>query len=523
MHIVEIRDLDGPNLFLLEPAIKVELGGVRDADLQSVSAKLEDTIRRLHSGTNQPDPQVMSTPMETPGHLTVAYSWQKRAFATAMGTWAAELVTGERYDEDHMISELREILLAEPEDDDAPLMIRDEDRSIPIVAITGTNGKTTTSRLIASVLKFLGHKAGLTSSSGVYIDKELVLAGDYSGPSGARRVFAEPDVEFAVLETARGGMLLRGCGFEHSDVSVITNVTEDHLGLHGIHSIEGLANVKRIIARVVKPGGFCVLNGDDERVLAMKHDTPGTPVLFSRRPDNDAVTSHIAEGGAALVVAKNGDFVWYQGGQPQVITNVSDIPMTFNGKATHQVENALAATGALIGLGIVPENIREGLRAFRSTASDSKGRLNVYEVNGATVIIDFAHNEVGLTHLLNFAHGQKGAEGKVIAVIGTAGDRDDNAFRGIARRAVENADVVVLKDSVHYLRGREPGEMLALMREGAASAGRPEVDVLEAPEERSATLMMIDRLKPGDVLAVMCVEDSNDILEYMDTVGSALA
>jgi cyanophycin synthetase len=457
--------------------------------------------------------------MDEPGHISVAFGWNKRAFAKALGKRAAQLAIAERTDHDGIVTELNNILAKDPDEDDAPRLIRPEDRSIPIIAITGTNGKTTTSRLISSVLRFAGNKVGLTSSAGVFIDTEMVLKGDYSGPSGAMRIFEEPDVDFAVLETARGGMLLRGCGFQAADVAVVTNVTGDHLGLHGIHTIEGLAEVKSIIARNVKPGGFCVLNADDARVRAMATITPGIPVFFSRDPDSAVMKEHLEAGGSGLQVDADGNIVWYHQGKRTVIANVADIPMTFGGRAGHQVENALAATGALLGVGLPVETIRDGLRAFRSSVEESKGRLNVFEVNGATVILDFAHNEVGLLNLLNFARTFVKPGGKLISVVGTAGDRGDEALRGVGRRAVELSDMVVLKDTIHYLRGREPGGILQGMRAGVKEANRPEVEVLEAPDERTATLGLIDQLTPNDVLAVMCIEDSDFLVREMANRG----
>lgn len=521
MRIVEIRDLDGPNLFLDSPAIKVELEAVPAEQMDQVAETLTTRVRDLHQELGIEIPEITGMHMEAPGHLVVAFGWQQRALARGIGYRAAQLAIGDRSDPDVVIQELRDIQARSPEDDDAPLLIRAEGRTTPIIAVTGTNGKTTTSRLISYVLRFAGHVVGLTSSAGVFIDTEMVLKGDYSGPSGARRVFEDPSVEYAVLETARGGMLLRGCGFEAADVAVVTNVTADHLGVQGVYSIEGLATVKSIIARNVRPGGFCVLNADDHRVRAMAAITPGIPVFFSRDLDNVVMTDHLAAGGSGICVARNGDVVWHHRGERSVVTNVADIPMTFSGRAGHQVENALAAIAALIGVGIESEVIAGALGKFRSSTEDSKGRLNVYMINGATVIVDFAHNEVGLVNLLNFARTYVEEGGKLIAVVGTAGDREDEALQGIAKRAVEMSDVVVLKDSIHYLRGREPGEMIVQMRKGVRAANNPDVEILEASDERAATLRMIDRLQPNDVLAVMCVEDYDFLLAEMANRGKA--
>lgn len=521
MRVEEIRDLDGPNLFLNQPAIKVELADVDEQDAAETMLALAETVEKLHASIGLEVPAIVSTTMDRAGHISVAFGWERRRFARSLGTWAAQLVLGERTDIDAIVNDLKATLERSDDEDDTPLVVRTSEHGIPVVAITGTNGKTTTSRLIAFALRTAGHKVGLTSSSGVFIDSEKVLSGDYSGPSGARRVFAEPGVEYAVLETARGGMLLRGCGYDRADVAVVTNVTEDHLGIHGITTIDGLAEVKTIVARTVKQNGFCVLNAENEYTLAMKDTTTGVPVLFSRDPQNVAVTAHVGAGGKAVVVDGEGNIVWHDGTESTIVINLDDIPMTFEGRAAHQVENALAATGALIGLGLSFDEIRAGLSTFRSSAEDSQGRLNVFEVDGATVIIDFAHNEAGLMHLLRFARGFVTQGGKLVSVVGTAGDREDEAIATIAQRAVEFSDQVVIKDSVNYLRGRQPGEMMVHLRAGASRANRPEIPVAESPDERSATMNALTELTPGDVLAVMCVEDYDFLIATMKKQGTA--
>ena len=523
MRIVEIRDLDGPNLFLMSPAIKVELGDIPENQTQSVIDELTDTIADLHRALGLEVPQMHSRKMEEAGHITVAFEWSQRAFATSLGTWAGQLITGERSNRDQVVEELREIMDREPDEDDAPLLVRATADRAPIVSVTGTNGKTTTSRLIAFTLHHAGNSVGLTSSAGVFIDKQRVLKGDYSGPSGARRVMEHAGVNYAVLETARGGLLLRGCGYEAADVAVITNVTEDHLGIHGIHSIEGLAEVKAIVARNVKPGGFCVLNADNEYTLAMREQTPGVPVLFSAIPNNDIIQNHLADGGSAVHVDKDKNVVWKHEGKSEIVAPLANIPMTFNGLARHQVENALAAIGGLIGIGLPMDDIRGGLAAFKSTAENSQGRLNLFEINGGTVVIDFAHNEAGLVHLLNFARNFVGKDGRLISVVGTAGDREDDALRAIVRRAMESADSVVLKDSVHYLRGREPGDMLAVMRQEAEKHNSRNISIEEAADERAATLQMVEQMQPGDVVAVMCVEDYEHLIEELGKIGVEVA
>ncbi|MDP8907851.1 MAG: Mur ligase family protein, partial [Chloroflexota bacterium] len=360
MEFVETRVLDGPNLFLPRPAIKLEIANVEAGDLtnladavaslapsepaqgatpsqaEDISATagrlLQRLVEALHEAAGAPAPDSVAVPLERQGHHAVAFSWDHRAFATALAKLARDLATGQAVETGARLNELRRALEPPFPDDDAPQMIRDAARSIPIIAVTGTNGKTTTTRLIASILRGTGRKVGWCSSVGVFIQGEQVLEGDYTGPSGAARVFAEPDLDVAVLETARGGILLRGLGYESNDVSVVTNISADHLGLHGIFTVEGLARVKRIVPRATRPGGFAVLNADDSRVLAMRDGLRARPFLITRQAAHDEVAAHVAAGGWALRVV-DGNIHWMHDGDEETLISVEQIPITIGGRA----------------------------------------------------------------------------------------------------------------------------------------------------------------------------------------------
>jgi cyanophycin synthetase len=529
MNIIEIRDLDGPNLFLPGPAIKLEVevpegeplriagdnGEVATASPTAMMDRLSAIIGQLHQESGVAAPSMTTREMEAPGHYVVAFSWERRRFARALAKAAFKLVSGERNEQPAVVDELWAILASEPDEDDAPEMVPTSRRTLPIITITGTNGKTTTSRVLSFALRHAGKKVGMTSSSGVYIDTEQVISGDYSGPAGAQRVFREPGVDVGVLETARGGMLLRGLAFESGDVGVVTNVSEDHLGLHGVYSVEKLAEVKSLVVKYLRPDGFAVLNADDPRVLAMMEVTPARPFLVTRRPVTPEIQAHIDTGGWALTVSENLDVIWWHDGQRHTLTTLNDVPMTFSGRAPHMVENALCAAAALLGIGLAPEQVRDGLAAFRNTANDNRGRLNVYEYKGGTIVLDFAHNVAGLEQLIGFGTQFCRDNGHLTAVIGTAGDRDDEVFRGLARAAARQADTVILKDSHKYLRGRELGEMLALMREGIEETGRT-IPVMQADSERTASLMAFERIEPGDVVVLMCIEDYDYLIPWLD-------
>ncbi|MER3436728.1 MAG: Mur ligase [Chloroflexota bacterium] len=467
MRLVEIRDLDGPNVFLLKPAIKIELA-LDGASIAAVQA-IEPIICDLHRQAGAALPDVIVVPMETPGHAVLAFSWQHRRLALGVAEAAVRIATGDNPDLNSVAERLREIY-ATFEEDDAPLLVRDAERRTRAIAVTGTNGKTTTTRLIAHIARLAGWRVGWSSSTGVYIAGTEVLQGDYSGPSGARRVLTEPGLDLAVLETARGGILLRGLAYESTDVSVFTNVSGDHLGHLGVYTVEELARVKSVVVRVTRPEGFAVLNADDPLVLAQRNVIRARPFLVSQDAGNPAIAAHVAGGGHALVVS-GGDLVLLHSDTRTVLMPVSDIPITFGGRARPMVENALCGAAACIAIGLDRDAVRRGLGSFRNSTDQNPGRLNVFRVGDVTVIVDFAHNEAGLSSLIDFARTFARPNGRLISVIGTAGDRTDASLRAIGRIAAERSDVVIVKGTKKYLRGRQPEELIELYLQGVRSAG----------------------------------------------------
>lgn len=545
MKIAEIRDLDGPNLFMRQPAIKLEIDTGGDQPLVAealpgafaigepsddtsltpvpvdrVTVLLAEIINALHDRAGVDRPRVESRRMETPRHVAVAFSWTHRPFAMRLARIAFDILTGMVSDPEHEIAALRELAAQEPAADDQPAMLRDSDRRIPVIGITGTNGKTTTTRLISAILMGSGKRVGWTSSSGVVVQGETVLDGDYTGPAGAARVFEEPDLDIAVLETARGGILLRGLGYESNDVSVVTNVSEDHLGLHGVFTVEELARVKRVVAAVTKPEGFAVLNADDPLVLAMREGLRARLFLVSRHNDNPDVLAHVGSGGWALWV-ENGLVHFGHDDVREVLTNLNDIPITLGGKATHMLENALCAAAATLALGLDLDQVRTGLAAFRNRVDQNRGRLNVFDVGGVTVVVDFAHNPAGLDHLLDVGRGLASGKGSLIAVVGSAGDRPDDALTELGRLAGARADVVVVKDTVKYLRGRASGDIPKLILNGASQFRHENVRV--EPNEFAAFERSMSLTSAGDVVVIMCIEDLDKILDQLTETGTPLS
>ena len=343
--------------------------------------------------------------------------------------------------------------------------------TVPVVAVTGTNGKTTTSRLIAHIARVSGRHVGWSNTDGIYLDGVLVEAGDYSGPSGAGRVLAHPEVEFAVTETARGGILLKGIGVLHNDVSVVTNVTADHLGLQGIDTVDQLAEVKGVVPRITKRTGWAVLNADDPRVLAMRSTTRAQPWLFSRHPDSPALRDVLAHGGRATTVIDGWLTVLRPGADPDPLLEIVDVPMTLAGLSRFNVENALAAASAALAAGLDRGPVVEGLGSFLPDVEHNPGRMNFFTLDGYSVVMDLAHNEAGLEALLEVMRGVVAPGGRTMLALGAVGDRTDDLVTNLGEIAAKGADVVVIGHKQRYLRGRTTEELDALMREGAARVG----------------------------------------------------
>ncbi len=543
MELVEIRDLDGPNIFLLQPAIKVEFAwsdvdvtperlvdlarrgaplasnAEPGAGLEGLSQVAREIVAALHRLAGLEVPEIVSKPLETPGRMVVAYAWQRRAFALGVAKILAGLVTGEGL-EPGATDHLKSLLSNPPDEQDRPGFLRDSERTVPIIATTGTNGKTTTTRLIVHILRRAGRRVGWSSSTGVFIEGTQVLEGDYTGPTGALRVLQDPEVDVAVLETARGGILLRGLAYESNDVGVFTNISPDHLNLHGIRTVEGLADVKATVLRVTRADGYAVLNADDPLVVALNGTLRARPFLISRQHDNPHVAAHRQQGGTTLV-ADNGAVSLTMNGTETRIIDLAEIPMTFGGRAGHMIENALCGAAACLGLGLSVEQVAEGLASFRNSPEQNTGRLNVYDIKGVTVIVDYAHNEAGLKNLLEFGRGYRQAGGRLVSIIGTAGDRTDDALRAIGTMAAQASDRVIVKRTSKYLRGRAAEEMDRLFQEGI-QAGNGETAPIE-PSERDALRAALTEARPGDVITMMCIEQVTEVQRDLSAQGVPLS
>ena len=523
MHIAEIRFLEGPNLFLLRPAVKIEVVAT-EADRTHLTSLLDDAsngssndltaawgafVDQAHELAGLAGVESAVVTLDDPNHVGIVVGWSHRPVADAIARWVRSIVAGDPGDLATWDTALK---AAATEPADGPEWIRDADRSIRSIAVTGTNGKTTTTRLLAHIARTAGQHVGWSSSSGVYVDGELIEGGDYSGPSGASHVLSQEVLDLAILETARGGILLKGLGYESNDVSVFTNVSGDHLGLHGVLEVETLARVKSVVCRVTKSEGVAVLNADDDLVMGATTGLRAERCLVSRVADNPLVTEHAASGGR-VVVKLDGRIEARTGGVVSFQIDVADIPMCFGGRAVHQVENAMSAIGAALAAGLPVEAIRAGLHAFGSAPDHNPGRLNVYEVDGYTVVLDYAHNEAGLDRLLTFGRELGDGRGRVVAVIGSAGDRDPKLLRALGRIAAEKSDHVIAKGTERYLRGIDGDELMRLYRDGAADF--PETPYDEVADEWEAVKHIAEMAMPGDVFVLMFQEILGEVEELL--------
>ena len=380
-----------------------------------------------------------------------------------------------------------------------------EQGRIPLVAVTGTNGKTTTVRLISHLLRTVGRSVGSTTTDEIKIATHTVMRGDFAGPEGAGVVLRDPTVDAAVLEVARGGIVRRGLGYDRADVAVVLNVAEDHLGLDDVEDVDDLAVVKRVVADAVHAEkSRIILNADDPRVLAMKEDARAPVVLFSLHPDSEAVQRHLSEGGTVFTI-EGATLVLREGTLPSAaIVKVFEVPITLGGKALYNVSNALAAAAAahaLLGLHI--EDLRTGLSTFNPSIGQSPGRLNLFEVAGVDYLVDYAHNVpafMALNQVVASLSGKRLQEHRRIGVVSGTGNRMDEDIVRLAEAATAIYTDLIIKDSDP--RGRPLGETAEIMRTAALAAGLPEERLRVIPNEREAIEAAFAMAVPGDLVVI---------------------
>jgi cyanophycin synthetase len=541
VRLVELRVLEGPNLYFPRPAIKLTMsvpgwlaasedraaaiaarvglgrrtrpGRARSEQRRRFVTRVAAHLSRSLAEASGTKLAIRARPGHEADHIVVAFPWRRRHAAEALGREIVDLlglVLRSRRPFDRLLGE-RAAKVTAIEPGPRPSVPRPR---IPVVAVTGTNGKTTTVRLLAHLFREAGLRTAYTSTDGVYVDGTLVEEGDYSGPSGAGKALCQPGVEVAVLEVARGGILLKGMGFSHNDVSVVTNVSADHLGLHGIFTLDQLAEVKGAITRVTRPDGWCVLNADDPRVLAMRRGARGRPFLFSMDADHPAVRAALSEGGRGLAPLDGWMTVFSPRSAPQPLIRLEDVPVTLAGISSHHVQNAMAAAAAALGVGLARESVVRGLRSFVLDPERNPGRANLFEVDGRIVVVDYAHNEAGMAGLVEICRGLCPSDGEVWLAYGSAGDRSDEIMHGLGEIAARGADHVGIVELHRYLRGRKPEDVVDRLRRGAVDGGATDVPVFRT--EIEGLVWMLDRSNPGDVVGITALAQRPEVFRLMD-------
>jgi len=390
---------------------------------------------------------------------------------------------------------------------------------VPLALVTGSNGKTTTVRLIAAMLRAQGAHPGWSSTDGVLIEGDRIAEGDYAGPDGARLVLRDRRIDAAVLETARGGILRRGLAVTHADVAVITNLAADHFGEYGITDLTGLAKTKLVVAKAIDSEGRLVLNADDAVLRQAAQAFPLRSPLAWFGLDAAAVAEAARASAHESATVIDGRFVLQRGGERIDLLGVDEAPLTLGGAAVHNVANALAASLAAWCLGCSPDAIRSALATFGQHNSDNPGRASLFDVAGVRVLLDYAHNPHGMQALAMIARALPGARRGL--VVGQAGNRDDESIRGLARSAWPiGVDHVVVKEMEAYRRGREIGEIPGILADEFRRLGLAENAIEYAGSEVDAVAKALDWARPGDLLVLTVHSNRTEVLELLAARGA---
>jgi cyanophycin synthetase len=552
--LAELRVLDGPNLYFTRPAVKLTIAipGWLEAG--------EDTVARVAAKSGLPGAEPGPAARVKPGlartehrrrfiarlaahlarslaraagtnlavrwrsgpgpeEIVVAFPWRRRTAAEALGREASGLLAallGSHRAPSSLIEEAAARL--QGVDPGPPPSVPEP--AIPVIAVTGTNGKTTTVRALSHVGRVAGKTVAYSSTDGVYLDDRLVEEGDYSGFGGAGKALSQPGVDLAILETARGGILLRGIGATHNDVAVVTNISADHLDLQGIRTLDQLAEVKAAITHITRPDGWDVLNADDPRVLAMRRGARGRPWLFSMDSDHPAIRTVLAEGGRATTVIDGRLTYVTEGMRLHPVLPLEDIPLTLAGVSSQHTQNAMAVASAALGIGLPIADVVSGLETFVLDPETNPGRANLFELDGRVVIADYAHNEAGMAGLVEICRGLRRPGGEVWLTFDTAGDRTDQILHGMGYLAARGADHVAIAELVHYLRGRDRQDHIDRLRAGARDGGAEDPPVFI--DEMHGLEWMLEKSRSGDVVAVTALIQRQEIFDLMKERGAEL-
>ncbi len=386
--------------------------------------------------------------------------------------------------------------------------------NIPIIAVTGTNGKTTTTRLTAHIVKSAGYKVGYTTSDGVYIQNQLMMKGDCTGPVSSQFVLKDPTVDFAVLECARGGILKSGLAFRHCDVAIVTNISADHIGLGGIETMEQMAKVKSVVPETVFPHGYAILNADDDLVYNMQKGLNCNVAFFSMDENNPRIVQHCKKGGYAAIF-ENGYISIMKGTWKLRVIKVADVPITYGGRALHNIMNCLPAVlSAYLWRKIGIEDIKLALQTFLPSVTQTPGRLNMFQFKHFKFLVDFAHNPAGLELLCDFVSKMEGSP--KVGIISGTGDRRDEDIRELGKISGRYFDEIIIRQDKH-LRGRKAEEIVALLVEGINETKKQEIPIKIIYNEKEAISYAYETAKPGSLVTIMCdvVSEALDLIKKM--------
>ena len=383
------------------------------------------------------------------------------------------------------------------------LLYPDKSWSIPVVAITGTNGKTTTTRLIRHTLSLMGLNVGMTCTSGIYVGKECIQKGDNTGPVSANVVLTNKKVEAAVLETARGGIIRKGLGYDLADVAVLVNISDDHLGIDGINTLEDLAKTKSLVIEAVKPEGYAVLNADDGMTPYVLNRVKSKVILFGRTLSNPLIKKHCKNPeNIAVYVREN--YVWVtKKGKKEPIISLEDIPITYGGLVDCNIENSLAAVSALIGLDVPMEAIKRGMSSFRPNVELNPGRFNIFDMGAFKVMIDYSHNIAGYSAVIKFIQKMKAK--RLVGIIGMPGDRMDSNMKEVGELCARSFDRIYIKEDKD-LRGRNIGEVAEIFKSSILGTGYKKENIEVVLSETGALEQAMLDAQPGDLIALFYEE-----------------
>jgi len=389
-------------------------------------------------------------------------------------------------------------------------LFQDIPKSIPLIAVTGTNGKTTTTRLIAHILSIAGYTVGMTTTSGIYIHGKCVFKGDTTGPKSALAVLMNRNIDAVVLETARGGMIREGLAYDLADVGVITNITEDHIGIDEVQTIEDMAKVKALVGEAVKEDGYVVVNGDDNMSRSIIPRLKGNLIIFSNKKDNEIMEANIKKGGYGIYIDED-TLVIENNTKTKRLIDIKYIGITLEGILKYNIENAMAACAAAVGLGISYDVIRQGLKSFYCTEEQNPGRFNVYLINNVKVILDYGHNIEGYKGVFEALKSMK--HNKLIGVIGAPGDRLDRRILDMGKCAGENFDYIFIKENEDS-RGRAKGEAAHLLESGALKSKCNSRNIKIFLDEVEAFKKALDIGSAGDIV-IMFFEKYEPIMDII--------